>query len=203
MAYGQNGQRARDFRGGYQAIVGGRGRVGQAMAEIEEAADNGDARAMALCKALNQCDVPGWRQRQIAPGVSVPCDDLVPLPLRPVAGTPTFVAGGPTTISLTGNTQKAFRGERPMAFVLRVGASAATAVPLIRGGIRVGVDPQVAQIADQPLENFTPAAFGARMVMSPADPGIDHDVDIFLFGPALAAGDTVSIFFTIFGSIWK
>jgi hypothetical protein len=173
-----------------------------ATAALQTAAAQGDPRAQAICQAIQQagCGPPAWRDRQIAPGVQVPCDDLVPLPLTPVLGTPTFVNGGPTIITLTGKTQKPFRGERPMANVLRVGASAANIIPVIRGGITVGVDPQVAQKADQPLEQFTANAFGARMQMVPADPGVEITADIVLVGGALAVGDTLTVFLSIFGS---
>ena len=87
-----------------------------------------------------------------------------------------------------------------MANVLRVGASAANIIPVIRGGITVGVDPQVAQKADQPLEQFTANAFGARMQMVPADPGVEITADIVLVGGALAVGDTLTVFLSIFGS---
>lgn len=87
MAYGRNG---------YQAAMVGRGRRGNPMmgaadAALQDAADAGDPRAQALCDAMKGCGVPPWRARQIAPGVQAPCDDLYPLPFRPIAGTPTFV----------------------------------------------------------------------------------------------------------------
>lgn len=203
MAYGRNGYQAIVGRGRNRGGEGAtfapyRGGVGQA---LEEAADAGDPRAMALCDALKGCGVPPWRNRQVAPGVQAPCDDLYPLPFRPVAGTPTFVAGGPTTITLAARPQKPFRGERPVSLVTRVGATLAT-VPLIRGAIRVGTDPQAAQIADQPLEFFDRTSFGVRMVFAPAEPGIDIEMDIALFGPALAAGETISVFVTVWGSTW-
>lgn len=184
----------------------GRGRrgnvMGQADAALQDAADAGDPRAQALCDALKGCPPPRWHARQIAPGVQAPCDDLYPLPFRPIAGTPTFIAGGPTTITLNARPQKPFRGERPVSIVTRVGAGAAGIVPVIRGAIRVGTDPQAAQIADQPLEFFDRTSFGVRMVFAPAEPGIDIDVDVALVGPALGVGESITIFFTVWGSTW-
>lgn len=195
MAYGQRG-------GGYQSrMVGMRRRPSDVMGQaLQEAAENGDPRAQALCDAM--CETPAWRKRQIAPGVQAPCEDLYPLPFRPIAGTPTFVAAGPTSITLAARPQKPFRGERPVAIVVRVGAGAASITPVIRGGIRVGTDPQVAQVADQPIEFFDRTSFGVRMVFAPADPGIDIEVDVALVGPALGAGETITVFFTVWGSTW-
>ena len=189
-------------RNGYQAEMVGRGRFNNVMGQLMEAANAGDSRAAELCRAIEQCGVPQWRNRQIAPGVQAPCDDLFPLPLKPVAGTPTFVAGGPTTITFTGSVQKPFRGERPFSIVSRVGATAATIVPVIRGGIRVGVDPQVAQVADMPVEFLDRTSFGVRMLMTPCEPGVDVEVDIALVGPALAGADTITVFLAVFGSTW-
>lgn len=186
---------------GYQAQMIGRGRRYRPMmgAAGDPAAD---PRAAALCDALENCGVPEWRQRQIAPGVQAPCDDLYPLPFRPLAGTPTFVSGGPTLITLSARPQKPFRGERPVAIVTRVGAGAAAIVPVIRGGIRVGTDPQVAQIADMPLEFLDRSSFGVRMQFAPAEGGIDIEADIALVGPALGAGETITVFLSVFGSTW-
>jgi hypothetical protein len=181
----------------------GRGRpMMGADADLQAAADAGDLRAQALCAAMRDCGVPEWRNRQIAPGVQAPCDDLYPLPMQPLAGTPTFISGGPTLITLTARPQKPFRGERPVSLVTRVGAGAAAIVPVIRGAIRVGTDPQAAQIADQPLEFLDRTSFGVRFVMAPAEPGIDITADIQLVGPPLGAGETITVFMSIWGSTW-
>jgi len=172
------------------------------MGQLEAAAEEGDPRAMAICDAMKECGVPAWRKRQVAPGLQAPCEDLYPLPFRPVAGTPTFIAGGPTLITLTARPQKPFRGERPVSIVTRVGAGAAAVVPVIRGAIRVGTDPQAAQISDMPLEFLDRTSFGVRMVFTPAEAGIDLEADIQLVGPALGAGDTITVFLSVFGSTW-
>lgn len=194
-----------ESRGGYQSAMVGRGRRhfrGDVVGQLEAAAEQGDPRAQALCAAIEDCGVPPWRKRQVAPGIQAPCDDLYPLPFRPVAGTPTFVSGGPTLITLTARPQKPFRGERPVSLVTRVGAGAAGIVPVIRGGIRVGTAPQLAQIADQPIEFFDRTSFGVRMVFAPAEPGIDIEVDVQLVGPALGVAETITVFLTVWGSTW-
>ena len=202
MPYGQSDRET------YQAAMVGRSRgprgmsVGQAVADIQAAAAQGDPGAQAICKALSGCNVPEWRGRQIAPGVQAPCDDLYPLNFTSADGSPTFVAGGPTTKILTARPQKPWRGERPVSIVTRVGATAAGIVPVIVSGILVGTDPQVAQVSDQPLEMFAQNSFGVRMVMAPAEPGIDITVRIQLNGPALAGTDTVSVYLSIWGSTW-
>lgn len=189
---------------GYQGAMVGRGRYGRRfgpdiMGQLEDAAAKGDPRAQALCDAM--CEIPPYMKRSLgSPGVQAPCDDLFPLPFRPLAGTPTFISGGPTTITLTARPQKPFQGERPVSIVTRVGAGAAAIVPVIRGGIRVGTLPQVAQVADMPLEFLDRTSFGVRQQFTPADAGIDIEVDIALVGPALAAGETITVFLTVFGS---
>lgn len=188
--------------GGGRRRGGGGYMVGAAMAELEEAANAGDPRAQAMCDALTGCGVPEWRKRQIAPGVQAPCDDLYPLPFAPTDGNPTFVNAGVTTKIFTARPQKPFRGERPVAMVTRVGAGAAGVVPVIVGGILVGTDPQLAQVADQPIEFFDRSSFGVRMVMSPAEPGIDITARISLIGPALGAAETITVYLTIWGSTW-
>jgi hypothetical protein len=180
----------------------GRHRPHDVMGQLAAAADQGDPRAQALCDAIQDCGVPPWRKREIAPGLQAPCDDLYPLPFRPIAGTPTFISGGPTLITLTARPQKPFRGERPVAIVTRVGAGAAAVVPVIRGGIRVGTDPQVAQVSDMPLEFLDRASFGVRMQFTPSGAGIDIEADIALVGPALGAGETITVFLSVFGSTW-
>lgn len=169
-------------------------------AVLQQAAADGDPRAQAICDAM--CETPEWRKRQIAPGVQAPCDDLYPLPMVSQSGTPTFIAGGPTLITLFARPQKPFRGERPVSIVTRVGAGAAAIVPVIRGAIRVGTDPQAAQIADMPLEFLDRSSFGVRMVFAPAEPGIDIMADIQLVGPALGAGETITVFLSIWGSTY-
>jgi hypothetical protein len=196
MAYGRNGyQAAMVGRGGRH-----RGYRGDVMGQLEAAAEEGDPRAMAICKAIENCGEPAWRKRVIAPGVNAPCDDLYPLPMRPVGGVRTFLPAGLTVITFTARPQKPFRGERPVSIVRQIGAAGTTAV--IRGGFRVGTDPQVAQISDQPVEDFDRTSFGVRMVMSPAQGGIDIEADVALEGPALVAGESIAVFLTIWGSTW-
>ena len=174
--------------------------MGQALTELQAQADAGDPRAQALCNAL--CAPPDWRERQIAPGIQAPCDDLYPLPLAPRDGNPTFINAGVTNKIFEARPQKPFRGERVAVILNRVGAGAAGITPVITGGILVGTDPQVAQINDMPLEHFVGNAFGVRMVMAPSEPGIDIQVRIQLVGPALAVGETITVFISIFGSTW-
>jgi hypothetical protein len=40
------------------------------------------------------------------------------------------------------------------------------------------------------------------MVFTPAEAGIDLEADIQLVGPALGAGDTITVFLSVFGSTW-
>jgi len=53
-----------------------------------------------------------------------------------------------------------------------------------------------------PLEFLDRTSFGVRMVFAPAEPGIDINVDIQLVGPALGAGETITVFMSIWGSTY-
>lgn len=164
----------------------------------------------ALCHAMESqgCTInqPDWAKCNIGPGVQLPQEQLFPLPLASTTGVNVFTAGGPTVITLTARPQKPFRGERPVSMVTRIaaatGSTVAGVVPVIRGGIRVGTAPQVASANDMPLEFLDRSSFGVRQMLMAAEPGIDINVDIALVGPALATGDSITVFLTIFGSVF-
>lgn len=112
---------------------------------------------------------PQWRQR-IAPGVAAPGVGLVPLPLQPDAGGGVFT-NTVTAINYEGRPQKPFRGERLIALVGR-SAGVPTSTRALATGLFVGTDPQQAQMANMDLEVFGPTAFGVRLSMVQAEPGV-------------------------------
>ena len=130
-------------------------------------------------RVLSLPDAPDWRS-QVAPGVHAPGVGMSVLPLTPDNGTGVFTA---TTgfIRWTAQPQRPFRGERLVAIVSRSAGVSAV------------------QIGQQPLEAFAPTAFGVRMMMVQAEPGILVSIPVTLLGPALAGADTITCSLVLFG----
>lgn len=140
---------------------------------------------------------PGWRQGQVAPGVWGPRQGMEPLPLtgNPVAG---FSAAGPNLANLDARPQRAFRAERLLCTVLRTGASATARV--ICSGIFIGTALQSVELGDFDIELLGNAnAFGVRLALQPAAPGILVRLPVHLVGPALVGADTIIVFAMFLG----
>jgi hypothetical protein len=119
-------------------------------------------------RALRMPPRPGWRD-QLAPGVIQPDEGMIPLPLQALSNNGTFAAGV-SQITWQGQLQKPFRGERLLISVVRTGASA---VGRLLGLVWVGTDLQQADISGFDLELYGAAtAFGTRLTMKPAQPGV-------------------------------
>lgn len=108
---------------------------------------------------------PGWRQGQLAPGVQAPDQGLLTLPM----GNFTFTASAQTN-TFQGQVQKPFRGER---FLIRVVRTGTTATGTILAQLFVGTDLAMLDVAPVDLESLAnPQAFGVRLTMKPAQPGV-------------------------------
>lgn len=130
--------------------------------------------------ALNR---PGWRQGQLAPGVIAPDQGLLPLPM----GNFTFTASAQTN-TFSGQIQKPFRGERFLVTTVRTGASA---VGRILGQPFVGTDLALLDISPIDVEQIgSPQAFGVRLTMKPAQPGVFIRL-VCSLSSALAGTDTI------------
>jgi hypothetical protein len=136
-----------------------------------------------------------WRT-QVAPGVALPREAMLPLPLRASAGggvfTPTL-----TSIIFSARPQKPFRAERVVAVVSRSVPMAANPV-LSGGGLIIGTQPQTAEIGEVPLEVFAPGAFGVRLSMAQAEPGIDIVAQVNIQG-TIPAGESIAVSITLLG----
>jgi hypothetical protein len=119
------------------------------------------------------------------------------MPLIPQAGNGVFTAAL-ATINFSARPQRPFRGERLIAQVIRTGASAAAAFA-VTTGIFVGVTLQQLQIGNFNIEFFTANAFGVRLSMSPAEPGVDITMPVSLTA-ALAGADTLAVQLILLGS---
>jgi hypothetical protein len=112
-----------------------------------------------------QVQKPGWRQGQLAPGVIAPDQGLLTLPM----GSFTYTATAQTN-TFQGQVQKPFRGERWLTRVVRAGT---TATGTILAQIFVGTDLAMLDVAPVDLESLgSPQAFGVRLTMKPAQPGV-------------------------------
>jgi hypothetical protein len=130
---------------------------------------------------------PGWRRTQVAPGVIAPDQGLLSLPMNGAGGTNTFSATVPT-ITFQGQLQKPFRGERLLVSVVRTGTSA---IGRLLGQIFVGTDLQQLDIGGLDIEQIgAPNAFGVRLTMKPAQPGVFIRV-VTTLSSALTGTDTL------------
>lgn len=126
---------------------------------------------------------PGWRQGQLAPGVIAPDQGLLPLPM----GNFTF-ALATQTFTFQGQVQKPFRGERLLVTTVRTGA---TAVGRILGQMFVGSDLAALDVPPVDIEQIgNPQAFGVRLTMKPAQPGVFIRI-VCALSSALAGADTI------------
>lgn len=138
---------------------------------------------------------PGWRQTTLAPGVIAPDQGLLPLPLTGSNGSNTFAAAVPS-ITFEGQLQKPFRGERLLVSVVRTGASA---VGRLISQLFVGTDLQQLDVAGFDAEQVgDPAAFGVRLTMKPAQPGVFIRL-VTTLSAVLAGTDTIFTTVTILG----
>ena len=140
-----------------------------------------------------------WAQqlRAGAPGAPAIAEMMLPLGF----GSFTFVAGGPTAITLTATPQLAFRGERLII------SSTATNTP---GGadanslftvddLKVGQRSQLVSASALPASAFSAVAFGVRLAVDPCAPGILISLKISYIGPALAGTDTATVTAVVLG----
>jgi len=141
---------------------------------------------------------PGWRQHQLAPGVMAPREGLEPLPLTPDLNNGVFNAATPN-IKFTARPQRPFRGERLLASVLRSGATSA-GVNAVTTGVFVGTSLQQLQIGNFNLEFFAPTAFGVRLDLIPAEPGIDISIATTVTPAGVLSGtDFISVQLLLLG----
>lgn len=138
-------------------------------------------------RPMVQLAKPPWRDSQLAPGVIAPDQGMLSLPM----GSFTYVAAA-QVFTFTGQVQKPFRGERLLVTTVRTGT---TATGRIMGQIFVGSDLAALDVPQVDIEQLgQPTAFGVRMAMKPAQPGVFIRIVTTLSG---AVGGTDSIFCTV------
>lgn len=137
---------------------------------------------------------PGWRRSTLAPGVIAPDQGMLPLPL---AGQPSSTFDLNTnTITFQGQLQKPFRGERLLVSTVRTGT---TATGRLLSQLFVGTDLQQLDVPQFDAEQVgDPNAFGVRLAMKPAQPGVFIRLVVTL-SSALTTTDTIFTSVTILG----
>jgi len=138
-----------------------------------------------------QVHKPGWRESQLAPGVIAPDQGLLTLPM----GNFVYTAALQTN-TFQGQVQKPFRGERFLSRVVRTGV---TAIGTILAQIFVGTDLSQHDVASVDLESISnPQAFGVRLTMKPAQPGVFIRV-ITTLSNVLTVADTIAVSLQLLG----
>lgn len=135
--------------------------------------------------------------RQGAPGAPAISEMMLPLGL----GSATVTSTSSTSFVLTAIPQLAYRGERVILSgfaVIKNNTTDAAALFEVTD-IKVGQRSQLVSPQSIPAVAFTPTAFGVRLALDPAVPGITITVSCRYIGPALDEGDTATITGTILG----
>lgn len=130
---------------------------------------------------------PGWRQ-QLAPGVPDPGEGLQPMPLTGSLNGGVFTAAI-QSMNFEARPQAPFRAERLIASVRRTGAAGVT---MLADGIFVGRNLQQLELGSFDVEFFGPNAFGVRLSLVQAEPGVLIRIPVRA-SPAIAGADTVSV----------
>jgi hypothetical protein len=137
-------------------------------------------------RSMQVIQKPAWREHQLAPGVQSPSEGMEPLPITPDNGTGIFISTS-SLVTWRARPQRPFRGERLLAQVLRSGTSTA-GVSANTTGVFVGTALQQLQIGSYNLEFFTQQAFGVRLNMIPAEPGIDISIGVVVNPTGVISG---------------
>jgi hypothetical protein len=134
---------------------------------------------------------PEWRQGDLAHGVQQPDEGMLVMPLKGDAGTNVFSATVPN-ITFESQVQKPYRSERLIFIVTRTGASAANL--RAQGQIFVGTDLQQGELGLIDFESLgAPTAFGTRLTLTPASPGVFLRLQCQLVNGVLTGTDTIAI----------
>lgn len=131
---------------------------------------------------------PAWR-KQIAPGVSQPGQGLEPLPLTGTLNGGVFDPATPA-IDFQARPQAPFRAERLLCTVRR--SAGALGVIISCQALFIGRELQQVESGPFDIEFFAPNAFGVRLNLVQATPGILIRL-ICNANPVVPAGETVAV----------
>ncbi len=134
---------------------------------------------------------PEWRGADLAHGVQQPDEGMLPMPLAGAGGTNVFSPTVPV-ITFQGQMQKPYRAERMIFIVTRIGLSAADV--RVQGQIFVGTDLQQGELGLIDFESLgAPTAFGTRLTLTPASPGVFLRLQCQLVGGALTTDGQILV----------
>lgn len=154
----------------------------------------GKGRGRRRRKRLVSVRKPRWRRRQLAAGVQAPDQGMLILPLEGTVGNQfTSVIN---QITFQGQLQKPFRGERLLVSTVRTGT---TAVGRLSSMLWVGTDLQQVDINGFDAEQVgAPTAFGVRLAMKAAQPGVFIRL-VCTLTAALTSPDTIDATISLMG----
>lgn len=141
-------------------------------------------------------NAPNWMNG--AWGVNPPNEMLHVLPLIAQSNAGIFAAAV-TSIQFLTRPQKPFRGERLLSTTTNTGASA-PGVSIQSTAIFVGVDLQQVESGNIPIATWAATAFGVRLAMVDALPGIEISIPCVSVG-VLAGTDTVAVTLVLLGRV--
>ncbi len=139
---------------------------------------------------------PDWREGQVAPGVWGPREGRELLPLSPESANGVFDPTNPS-IRYRARPQRPFQPRRLIANVRR--SAGAVGVQVRCGGIIIGTQVQMVEIADFDLEIFAGGNFGVGLKLTSCGPGIDVQLNCNV-SPVVPAGETVAVSLAFIGS---
>jgi len=142
---------------------------------------------------------PAWRKEQLAPGINMPGEGNVPLPMAGQAGTPPGRFDATINqITFQGQLQKPFQPKRLLVSSVRTGA---TSVGRLLGVLYVGTDLQQAEIAGWDIELIGQAqSFDTTLTCQPAEPGVMVRMVVNLSQP-LVGPDTIFASMMFLGNV--
>ena len=108
----------------------------------------------------------------------------------------TFTSATPTSVVLAARPQLAFRPERLVISVSR--SAGAAAIGVFLADLKIGQRSQLVSAQELPAEAFGPSAFGVRLALDPATPGIDISAAIRITA-APGGTDTLTVIGTVIG----
>jgi hypothetical protein len=159
---------------------------------------------------LGSLEVGAWnpfRRKRRARRGGVPARMLIPrvpgapspgIRLQPLGlGATAFTAASGTTLALTAQPQRPFKGQRLVVDITRTGASATGLVTITR--LDVGTSNQLVASGPLAAAAFAANAFDVNLQLDPATPGITITVQVAI-SAAPAGADRVDIAGVLFGT---
>lgn len=125
--------------------------------------------------------------RQLSPGVAMPGQGLEPLPLTPNLNNGVFNATN-SNIRFEGRPQAKFRAERLLVTLQRAATLAPAPNAILCLGIFIGRQLGTVEFANFNVEVYAPNAFGVRLNLPVAQPGMLVSLPCFV-ASTITAGD--------------